>query len=155
MVFKKYDDSTIENINQYVKDFIKENPYCKVYIGCDSQKHRKLVKYACTIVLHVIDKYDIGHGAHVLAYYESSNDPKYKDKFTRLWKEAELSIKAAELIKDCGKPITIHLDYNSDEKFYSNVVYKSAMGYVAGLGFDVKGKPDAWSASYTADSFVR
>jgi hypothetical protein len=158
LIFKKIDGEVINDVNNYVNNFIKENPYTDVTIGCDSQEHSKYIKYAVVIVMHKMDKYGAGHGAHVInsTYMDYSKTMK-SDIYSKLWVEAELTIQTAQMLnlKNYTKNIKIHLDYNSNEEEYSNVLYSSGMGFVKGMGFEAYGKPYAWAASSVADRNCR
>lgn len=175
--FKKLDGTKIENVNQYVKDFITENPHTDIIIGCDSQEHSRYVKYAIAIVMHVFyeAKEDnperVGHGAHVIKaiiFDKKHRTPKGALKIKngkktfdtsilqgKLWKEVELTIEAAQLLEDCNKKIKIHVDYNSDEKAASHILYAPGLGYAQGLGYEAEGKPWSWAATHVADKLCR
>jgi len=158
--FHKFDGTHIENVGEYVKTWVKEHPYCTITIGCDSQEHARHIQYAVTICLHNKDKYDIGHGAHVIvAEFKDVNRNMKSDIYTKLWGEAELAIQAAKSIEivalEYNKKIDIHLDYNSDESKYSNVLYAAGIGYAESMGFRAHGKPFAWAATHAADKLCR
>jgi len=55
LIFKKLNGEIVENVEKYVKDWIKENPYGQVIIGCDSQIHGRRIKYSVAIVMHYVD----------------------------------------------------------------------------------------------------
>jgi predicted RNase H-related nuclease YkuK (DUF458 family) len=106
--------------------------------------------------MHDVDKYGGGHGAHVIvAIYQNMSPALKKDLYTKLWAEAELTITAGEMIKECGKSIAIHLDYNSKETEYSNVLYNAGLGMVTASGFQAFGKPYAWASSHSADKYAK
>ena len=156
LTFKKYDGTIIQDVGKYVQNWVKENPYGTITIGCDSQAHSRYVKYAITIVMHNKDKYGGGHGAHVIFATVIDRSKSMKsDLYSKLWVEAEYTIVAAQMIEDCGKKITIHLDYNSKEEAYSNVLYSSGIGFIKGMGFEAMGKPFAYAASHTADAIAK
>ena len=48
----------------------------------------------------------------------------------------------------------IHADINTDPYFASNKALKEAMGYILGMGFVFKAKPDAFASSSCADKVV-
>ena len=82
--FKKFGGDYIEDIIEYLKIKIEEDPYLTITVGCDSiQKSRKTV-YAITIMLY---NKDIRHGAHVIFFREKHK--KIRDNHERLFKEAE------------------------------------------------------------------
>jgi predicted RNase H-related nuclease YkuK (DUF458 family) len=171
LVFKKFDGTIIKDVNQYVKDWVKENPYGTVTIGCDSQEFPRYVKYATVIVMHVKDKQGVGHGAHVIDSIIFDKEMKTKHGYVsnkegnkefdtsklhnKLWREVELTIQAAHMLDGCEKKIKIHLDYNSDEKEVSNVLYASGIGYAQSMGYEAMGKPFAYCATHTADALCR
>ena len=51
--------------------------------------------------------------------------------------------------------LEVHADINTDPSFKSNVALKDAMGYILGMGFVFKAKPDAFASSYCADRLVQ
>lgn len=171
LVFKKFDGSVIQDVNKYVKDWVKENPYGTVTIGCDSQEFARYVKYAVVIVMHIKDRYDVGHGAHVIDTIIFDKDMKTRHGFipkkdgskefdtsrlhSKLWKEVELTIQVAQMLDGCNKKIIIHLDYNSKESEVSNALYASGIGFAQGMGYEAYGKPWAWASTHTADALCR
>ena len=73
----------------------------------------------------------------------------------KLWKEVELTIQTAQMLSDCELKVKVHVDYNSDEKAGSHILYASGIGYAQGMGFEAEGKPHAWAATHVADSLCR
>lgn len=160
LVWRKYDGTRIENISSYVRDWAIENPFGNIIIGCDSQVHSKYVKYSVSICMHIIDDTGVGHGAHVVFANVMDKRPELRRDFhSKLWAEAEISVQAANEakagIEGCDMKIMVHLDYNSDERRFSNSLYSSGVGYVRGMGFEAHGKPDAWAASHTSDALCK
>ena len=154
--FHKFDGTYIDNVSEYVDKWVKEHPHCSVTIGCDSQKHSRHIQYAVSIVMHNVDEYGIGKGAHcIYATVIDKNKQLKKDIYTKLWGEVVIAVEAAKIIEKCGKKITIHLDYNSDESYMSNVLYSSGIGYASSFGFKAYGKPDAFCASIVSDKLCR
>lgn len=83
--FKKFDGTIIEDVNQYVKDFLKEFPYSEIICGCDSQQHSRYIKYAATICMHEVDKFGVGHGGHLIfATVHDYNKNIRSDIYTKL-----------------------------------------------------------------------
>lgn len=149
MVFRRLADSQVVDILPYAQDFLTENPNHKLYVGTDSQNIGKTTVYATVIVFH-----SSRGGGHVL--YSKVVLPKITDRWTRLWKEVEMSVETAELLKDTEHPVDfIDLDMNPDPKYKSNSVLRSAVGYVESLGYVARVKPDATIASCVADKIFR
>lgn len=162
LIFKKINGTVISDVNSYVKNFLKEHPYTEVTIGCDSQAHARYVKYSVVIVMHIFNESKnsnpdrTGHGAHVISATVIDRDKNIKtDIYTKLWMEATFTVKAAQMLDECTKNIKIHLDYNSNEDEYSNVLYNSGIGFVKGMGYEAYGKPYAWAASHAADDLCK
>ncbi|MCK9447283.1 hypothetical protein M0Q50_10570 [bacterium] len=162
-IFKKINGELIDNVEKYVKDWIKENPFGLITVGCDSQVHGHKIKYSIVICMQYIDKYGIGHGAHVIStsIWEKrlSNKNQLEEMPLKLWKEAEYVLDIANLVngndETFKKRITVHLDYNSEESQKSNILFASGIGYITGMGYKAEGKPDAWCATHLADAFCR
>ena len=48
--FKKFGGESIENIVDYLKDYVKKGDDMRVIVGCDSQQKRRFTLYALKIV---------------------------------------------------------------------------------------------------------
>jgi len=160
--FKKVDGTVIENVEKYVKDWTAENPFGQVIIGCDSQLHGRRIKYSVAIVMHYCDRMGVGHGGHVLIadrWEKRVAKSPLEEMPSKLWKEAEFTLIAAQMVDGSDevfrKRITIHLDYNVETKFKSNMMFASGLGYLQGMGYKAEGKPHAYVATHTADAFCR
>jgi predicted RNase H-related nuclease YkuK (DUF458 family) len=89
-------------------------------------------------------------GVHYILHKQKV--PKIHDKWTRLWKEAELSIETAEWLSEkINVNIQIDLDYNNDEKYFSNKLIQATKGWATSLGYKVNVKPDIQIATRAAD----
>ena len=166
--FKKMDGTNIPDVEKYVKDWVTNNPFGTITIGCDSQVHGRRIKYSTVVCMHYIDRMGQGHGAHVIAadIWEKrmNNKSQVQEMPNKLWREAEYLLKAAQMV-DGGsehfkKRITVHLDYNSIAEAnahanLSNMLYASGVGYLTGMGYKAEGKPYAWAATHTADALCR
>lgn len=153
--FKKFDGTSVDDVGKYVRDWANANPHGSVTVGCDSQEYSLYIKYAITICMHYVDESGQGHGGHVIYadYIDRSRSMK-TDVYTKLWAECELTVKAAGMLGDIGRKIKVHLDYNSDDTAYSNILYASGIGYVDSMGYEAYGKPYAYSC-HTADRIAK
>jgi predicted RNase H-related nuclease YkuK (DUF458 family) len=82
--FKRFGGDHIEDIVEYLKNFIEKDPTVTISVGCDSIQKRRRTLYAITIMLY---NTDIGRGAHVIFFRESC--PKIRETQSRLYKEAQ------------------------------------------------------------------
>jgi predicted RNase H-related nuclease YkuK (DUF458 family) len=162
LTFNKVDGTVIENVEQYVKDWTKINPYGKVIIGADSQVHGRRIKFTVAVVMHYIDKWGTGGGAHVIiadAWEKRSTRFPLDELAAKLWREAEYTLIAAQMVDGSDeyfrKRITLHLDFSPETKDKSNIMFSSGLGLLTSMGYKAEGKPFAYVASHTADAFCR
>jgi len=164
--FKLFGGKEIENLGEYLRNYIKLNPRVKVYVGTDSIQNGKFTKYVTAIGLlkpeYIGEKGDFHYGEGVHIVFRRDNIKRIRDVYTRLWHETELTFEVAsyvhEELKDVWKqplnnekvPI-VHLDLNPDPKWKSHQVHDSSVGYLRGYGFDVHTKNSAWAATCAAD----
>lgn len=151
MTWKDLSNHTQIDMVAFVKNYLKEKPEIKLFIGCDSQNRGQFTHYALVVVL-----YTEGKGGKVI--YCREKLPLIQDNFTKLYKEIEYSLQVAGDLNDNGIDktlLTIDLDYNDDAKYFSNRVLIAAMGWATGMGYACRKKPFAASASHVADMIVK
>jgi len=165
--FKKIDGTVIVDVEAYVKDWVKNNPYGKLIIGCDSQIHGRRIKFSTVVIMHYKDRYDQGKGAHVIiadVWEKRMNKTQVEEMPNKLWREAEYALQAAQTINGVDElfkmKITVHLDFNSEANSnshanLSNMMYGAGLGLLSAYGYKVYGKPDSVIASNCADHFAR
>jgi len=152
----------INDLAEYLKAYMvdgNDRIQYKLYIGCDSQVNNRHTVFSVVVGIHKIMD-GIGRGVHIIHTRET--EPKHSDDrggiFKRLWGEVERIVETAIYLQDSGfnvDDIGTHVDANVKEEFASNMIYDSAMGWLRGMGFDVKGKPEAWAATYAANKYCR
>jgi predicted RNase H-related nuclease YkuK (DUF458 family) len=125
-----------------------------VHIGTDAQKtHRRMefVTVACVL--------NPGKGGRV--FYTRRFERKDVSLFEKLSMETWFSLELALQMNDVfdlpleRKQIWVHVDANPDTRYDSSDYVKQLAGMVAGSGFPVLVKPDAWCASHVADFAVK
>jgi hypothetical protein len=79
-----------------------------------------------------------------------------------LWWEIEYSMEIANYLRENSEKVlldekltSIHVDISPKLENKSNSIFQAAVGYIKGMGFICKTKPDAIAASYAADLIVR
>ena len=153
MLFKKINDSSLFELANYTKEYLKLNKDydVKLYLGTDSQNKSDKTTYATTLVFHIGDT-----GCHVIYSRESVPKIPTHNYWDRLWGEVERSVKVARYLRENNIEIySIGLDLNSDKRLKSNKLVKAAVGYVEGFGFTAKIKPDMLPAIKAADDLAR
>lgn len=147
-VFKTVKGEPVDVVKHTV-EILKECPYVEIHVGTDSQNHRKHTVYSTVIAYRYGNR-----GVHYIL--SNTRVPKIKDRWTRLWKEAELSIETAESLTQKVKvKLEIDLDYNIDEKHFSSKLVQAAQGWAMSLGYKANVKPDNQVATRAADHHCR
>lgn len=78
------------------------------------------------------------------------------DIFTKLWKEAEISIQCAEYLKAADIYVdAIEMDYNTIPKWASNKLIGPTEGWAKSLGYSVLNKSDEQIAVKAADHICK
>lgn len=148
-VFRSLGNGKVVNLVPYLKDKLSEREDISIYIGCDSQNVGAKTIYAMVVVLHYGR-----NGGHVV--YAKKKFDRIKDRFTKLWKEVEISMEVAQFLEANGiKATFVDIDLNPDPKYGSNNVLRAALGFVTACGFVPRCKPDAVAASYIADKLCQ
>jgi hypothetical protein len=73
---------------------------------------------------------------------------------TEVARSVDIAYQLCELLDRYGVALEVHADINTDPNFESNEALREAMGYILGMGFTFKAKPDAFASSSCADKFV-
>ena len=148
--WRSLSDRRIIEPESYLKEWIFNNPECKIYIGCDSSSQGDKTTFVTVIVLHKERM-----GGHVI--YSKKVEPRIRSRYERLWKEVEMSVSAAHLLASWGfrKPDYIDIDLNPDPKYQSNTLLSSAVGMVESMGIKARWKTKSPWAISIADSICR
>ena len=121
----------------------------KVCIGTDSQVRGKKIGFATVIVF-------IREGKGGFMFINSEIVIQKMAIRERMIQEVSRSVTLAYELSDIwdkhsNVSLGIHADINTDASFKSNVALKEAMGYIKGMGYEFKAKPDAFASSSCAD----
>ena len=65
-----------------------------------------------------------------------------------------IAYELCDLLDRYDVALEVHADINTDPHFQSNVALKEAMGYILGMGFVFKAKPNAFASTSCADKMV-
>lgn len=147
-VFRKTNGVKV-NVIDHTLEQLKNYPHASIHIGTDSQNHGDVTMYSTVIA------YRFGStGVHYI--FTRQKMPKITDMWTRLWKEAEMSIETAEwLTQQVNVKVQIDMDYNGDEEHKSHKIISAAKGWANSLGYKVNVKPNEQIATRAADYCCR
>jgi len=137
------------DVNSFLETNAKEET--DIYIGTDSQRVGKRIKFI-TVIVCVLP----GKGGRVIQKCKIIPSKDMTNLRDRLIHETWLSIEVAqEVSKIVPNDLTIHLDVNQSPKYKSGKYRAELTGFVAGLGYKYEVKPNSWAASCVADKKTR
>ncbi len=124
----------------------------KVCIGTDSQVKGKETEFATVIVF--IRK---GKGGFMYIHSETSRQKmSIKQRMLmEVGKSIEVAFELCNIFSRYSVEMEVHADINTNPNFKSNEALKEAMGYIVGMGFAFKAKPEAFASSNCANKVVQ
>ena len=156
MVWRKFNGDNIHQpIFQTVESAIireKNNGHhLKVCIGTDSQVKGDETEFATVIVI-----LREGKGGFM---FINNDKTKYihsiKERMLlEVAKSIEIAYELCSLFTKYDVDMEVHADINTNPKFKSNDALREAMGYIIGMGFAFKAKPEAFASSSCADKII-
>ena len=123
----------------------------KVCIGTDSQVRGEEIHFASVIVFLRERKGGFMYINHDLMKKKMSLRERM---ITEVGKSVDVAYSLCELLDKYNVELEVHADINTDPFFQSNVALREAMGYILGMGFTFKAKPNAFASSNCADKVV-
>lgn len=123
----------------------------KVCIGTDSQVRSKETEFATVIVI-----LREGRGGFMFIHNEKTLQPfTIKERMlVEVSKSIEIAYELCDLFTLYDVDMEVHADINTNPQFKSNEALKEAMGYILGMGFAFKAKPEAFASSSCANKIV-
>ncbi len=123
----------------------------KVCIGTDSQVKGVETEFATVIVFL---------REHRGGFMFIQNDKTLKQfaikerMLVEVARSIEIAYELCDLFTEYDVDMEVHADINTNPHFKSNEALREAMGYILGMGFAFKAKPDAFASSCCADKIV-
>jgi predicted RNase H-related nuclease YkuK (DUF458 family) len=156
MRWRKFNGDTIDlPIYTAVENAIKRETAAgfrlKVCIGTDSQVKGKETEFA-TVIVFLRE----GHGGFMFIHNDKTKQ-QYTIKERMLMevaKSIEIAYELCNLFTIYNVDMEVHADINTNPHFKSNDALKEAMGYILGMGFAFKAKPEAFASSSCANKVV-
>lgn len=156
MIWRKFNGDTIQlPILQAVEDAIKRETnkgfHLKVCIGTDSQVKGKETEFA-TVIVFLRE----GHGGFMFIHNDKTHQQfTIKERMLmEVAKSIEIAYELCNLFTTYNVDMEVHADINTNPQFKSNDALKEAMGYILGMGFAFKAKPEAFASSSCANKVV-
>ena len=169
MKWKRNDIVIEEPISDYLSKIfdeeIEKGHMFKVSVGTDSQRGGGKGTYKFATVILITSSEDLGggvitgRGGKVIAatYYNTFKQTNAKELVNErmvyeVGKSVEAAYEIAPLLDLYDVKLEIHADINPNPAHESNKALQTAVGYILGMGYSFKIKPDAWAASTAADA---
>ncbi len=156
MNWKRFDgtDITLPIYEAVELTIIKETSLgnrLKVCIGSDSLAKPDEIEYA-TVIVFLREK----KGGFMFVNREKrKNTITLKERMiTEVAKSVDIAYHLCPILEKYDVELEVHADINTDPEFKSNVALKEAMGYILGMGYAFKAKPDAFASSCCADRAI-
>jgi len=156
MMWRNFNGQSIEEPIKFSveKIIIRENELgnkLKVCIGTDSQVKGSYTEFA-TVIVFLRE----GKGGFMLIHNEQSTvNYSIKERMImEVSKSIEIAYELCELFTIYDVDMEVHADINTNPQFKSNVALSEATGYILGMGFAFKAKPEAFASSSCANKMV-
>ncbi|MGN6495096.1 MAG: ribonuclease H-like YkuK family protein [Agriterribacter sp.] len=156
MLWRKFNGERIQiPIKEEVKHAIvretQKGFHLKVCIGTDSQVKGPETEFA-TVIVFLRE----GHGGFMFIHNEKTKK-QYSIKermLVEVAKSIEIAYELCDLFTQYDVDMEVHADINTNPHFKSNEALREAMGYILGMGFAFKAKPEAFASSSCANKVV-
>jgi uncharacterized protein len=156
MLWRKFNG---EQIALPIKDAVQEaiqketglGHKLKVCIGTDSQVKGEDTEFA-TVIVFLRE-----HNGGFMYIHNEKTKTKYHIKermLVEVAKSIEIAYELCPLFIEHQVEMEVHADINTNPMFKSNAALREAMGYILGMGFAFKAKPEAFASSCCADKAV-
>ena len=120
----------------------------KVCIGSDSQIRGDQIDFA-TVIVFLREKKG---GFMFISNDRSKQTMSLRERMiAEVGRSVQVAYSICDLLDKYDIGLEVHADINTDPHFKSNVALRDAMGYILGMGFVFKAKPDAFASSSCAD----
>lgn len=123
----------------------------KVCIGTDSQVRGTETEFA-TVIVFLREK----RGGFMFIHNEKTKQQfNIKERMlVEVAKSIEIAYELCDLFNKFDVDMEVHADINTNPQFKSNEALREAMGYILGMGFAFKAKPEAFASSCCADKII-
>ncbi|HRO42529.1 MAG TPA: ribonuclease H-like YkuK family protein [Flavipsychrobacter sp.] len=123
----------------------------KVCIGTDSQVYGAETEFA-TVIVFLREKRG---GFMFIANERTTHRYSIKERMlVEVAKSIEIAYELCDLFTEYDVDMEVHADINTNPQFKSNEALREAMGYILGMGFAFKAKPEAFASSCCANKMV-
>ena len=156
MYWRKFNGDAIElpiksEVESAIQRETDQGYKLKVCIGTDSQVKGKETEFA-TVIVFLRE----GRGGFMFIHNDSTLiQYSIKERMlVEVAKSIEIAYELCDLFTEYDVDMEVHADINTNPNFKSNEALREAMGYILGMGFAFKAKPEAFASSCCANKMV-
>ena len=152
----------LEYLEKLFDEELEKGNTLKVSVGTDSQKvGGGEYKFATVILITTYEDLGnnivVGRGGMIVSSvfnhkFKKTNKELVNERMVyEVSKSIEVAYAIAPLLDLYEIKLEVHADINPDPKHESNKALQQAVGYILGMGYDFKVKPDSVASSNCAD----
>ncbi|MDQ6901557.1 MAG: ribonuclease H-like YkuK family protein [Bacteroidota bacterium] len=156
MRWRKFNGDTIDlpikgAVELAIQKETKAGYKLKVCIGTDSQVKGSDTEFA-TVIVFLRE----GRGGFMFIHNDKTKVVySIKERMlVEVAKSIEIAYELCDLFTLYDVDMEVHADINTNPHFKSNEALREAMGYILGMGFAFKAKPEAFASSSCANKMV-
>ena len=150
--WKRFNGDNIEDLGNIILSDVanSDSEDLEFYIGGDSQYNNGKVKFTVAIIMIKKGKGGRGYYKNVIPLQTTMTLPQRL--FMETFKAVKVALWLNPLLESIGYKVNeIHTDLNPNPKHPSYEMVYTCLGYIKGMGFEGKAKPNSWAASSVAD----
>ena len=123
-----------------------------ICIGTDSQRKGDTIEFATVVVFIRKGKGGFMYISNEVVKRKMAIKERMLEEVAR---SIDIAFRLCDLFIAFNVDLEVHADINTNPRFKSNAALKEAMGYIMGMGFVFKAKPDAFASSSCANKVVQ
>jgi len=143
---------SVESMFDIIDDYIRNGG--KIFVGTDSQLNHNFCLFATAICLHGANGTS---GGRYFFKRRKKKNLSYRVLRQRILQEVKQSIdvsfKLLEKYPDAD--IEVHVDIGQTIKSETRIFVDTVNGWLSGIGFQCRIKPDSWASSSVADCHTK
>ena len=145
------DQLSPEDFMEKAKELITKGS--SVYVGTDSMRRGDNCIFVTVIAFH-------NNSAKIARYFYKkfrSENCEYRNLKNKITEEVNLSVQAAQKVNEFSPdtPIELHVDIGKNKENKTRIMMSMVSGWVRGMGYDLKIKPESWASSSIADNHTK
>lgn len=152
-MWNRFYGEKIDDLEQTLLTDISEAPTTELefIVGADSQWAKGRVTYTVVVVMLLNGKGARGYYKRQITdrnHYVSMQ----QRLFTETYQAVEVAMWLNPILETLGYNVKeVHTDLNPSPNYPSYEVVQQCLGYIKGMGFEGKLKPESWAANSVAD----